>query len=1150
MEKSIRKIFYTFTYGILALFCFVMTLTGVCQTNYGKSVIQSYLVSTFEKQGISISFNKLSGIIPFEWRIDNLYVKTPKVELEIEKVKFRPLYFRFFKNEIAFEKLDLNGVKASFLDDDSKDNPITLLEDLPYGLHVKSFSLKNISTSLTQNKKFDVKGNIFVAKDLNTYRLKLYIDEKKDHLAINIKAKKLTPARIDIRGKLKTLAPYVDLKNVSFHLRATGDKKDFLNSLVASKRPPIRGMISGKATPYIEEKLFKSTFSTNFQIDENISLSQIFIKAPFFTVRAKATLTTLLDINQCSYSLKTADISNLIPDLFGKAKIDGTLTYIQEIGKCDFTCFSKGLTFDKYMMSNVSFKAKNTFTNKELKASILGNTDFLSNGWNFSGDITWPYEKQVLLQNALIASNLATIKANLNISDFILGEVSGNFSHMAFIEKELPLLRPDGNVSFKTAFTKAEEKQNMDIHGVLSNVYYDKTHSETISIDFSAQDLFSHPKYSLDLDANHASLNNLHLDSVKFTTDFFNANWPYTISAKGKLKDPFEIDSNGFWRYGQQELIINIQDLTGILFTHPFVSPEPIQFQWQDDKIKLSEVKINLSDSSLYALIDMNKQHGSIDLKIDHFPLEFISLFKPEVELNGYFSLNSSLSNVSENLTGKVYFDIHEINSIYEELVPQGSFIADLKKDRMLIKGDLNANGTQLLDINASIPIQIAPLELNFSIDKHKSIDALFSYNGKIEKLLDFFDLGSHFIAGDLNADLHIKNSLLNLDINGKAKISNGIYENYYTGSSLSNITADIIANNQMITLKSLHATGKEKGEFSSKGKLSLSYHKDYPFEASIDFEDLLLAQFIYGDAKGRGKLKLTGNKNKADLAGRIKINEANIDIPSSLPTDVPDLQVRYIHPLPILDLETKIYQTNFPCYLDLLIDAPENVSIEGKGVISTWGGSFSIVGKIDEVIPKGQLELKTGEFSFAGKVFKLTEGTLMFPGTKDQPPFLELSGQLTEKGKTIIGSLKGPINKPKLDFHSIPPLPMSQILSLLLFGQDLEEISGIQAVQLAALVASLSGDGPDILESTRKSLGIDRLNIVSVPVKDKEEALSVQVGKYITKGVMVTVTQGAGPDQREVGVEVDLSKGFSFQAETQQQLEQGKFTLKWNYSY
>ena len=49
---------------------------------------------------------------------------------------------------------------------------------------------------------------------------------------------------------------------------------------------------------------------------------------------------------------------------------------------------------------------------------------------------------------------------------------------------------------------------------------------------------------------------------------------------------------------------------------------------------------------------------------------------------------------------------------------------------------------------------------------------------------------------------------------------------------------------------------------------------------------------------------------------------------------------------------------------------------------------------------------------------------------------------------------------------------------------------------------------------------------------------------------MLVTVTQGAGANRSDVGVEVELSRGFFFQAETQEQLEQGKFTLKWNVSY
>ena len=146
---------------------------------------------------------------------------------------------------------------------------------------------------------------------------------------------------------------------------------------------------------------------------------------------------------------------------------------------------------------------------------------------------------------------------------------------------------------------------------------------------------------------------------------------------------------------------------------------------------------------------------------------------------------------------------------------------------------------------------------------------------------------------------------------------------------------------------------------------------------------------------------------------------------------------------------------------------------------------------------------------------------------------------------------LDGPLNSPTLTFTSSPPLPLSAIMSLLIFGQDISEITGFQAMQLAAMASALStGSGGGGLDSSGQYLGIDRLAVVSSRSDGEGEQYALQVGKYVIKGVLVSVSQGASQGSSNVIVEVDLTHGFIFQAETQQEEEQGKFTIKWNVNF
>ena len=87
-------------------------------------------------------------------------------------------------------------------------------------------------------------------------------------------------------------------------------------------------------------------------------------------------------------------------------------------------------------------------------------------------------------------------------------------------------------------------------------------------------------------------------------------------------------------------------------------------------------------------------------------------------------------------------------------------------------------------------------------------------------------------------------------------------------------------------------------------------------------------------------------------------------------------------------------------------------------------------------------------------------------------------------------------------------------------------------------------------MENTRRSLGVDRLRVITDPTAEGGETVALQVGKYVSKGVLVSFTQGTEESSTNISVEIELKDNFVFQIESDQHQEQGKFTLKWNLNY
>jgi len=91
--------------------------------------------------------------------------------------------------------------------------------------------------------------------------------------------------------------------------------------------------------------------------------------------------------------------------------------------------------------------------------------------------------------------------------------------------------------------------------------------------------------------------------------------------------------------------------------------------------------------------------------------------------------------------------------------------------------------------------------------------------------------------------------------------------------------------------------------------------------------------------------------------------------------------------------------------------------------------------------------------------------------------------------------------------------LPQDELLSRMLFGTSITNLSAPEALQLAAAVTSLqSGKGGlDPINAVRRAVGLDRLRILPADISTGQKT-SLSAGKYIGRKLFVEViTDGQG---------------------------------------
>jgi translocation and assembly module TamB len=189
------------------------------------------------------------------------------------------------------------------------------------------------------------------------------------------------------------------------------------------------------------------------------------------------------------------------------------------------------------------------------------------------------------------------------------------------------------------------------------------------------------------------------------------------------------------------------------------------------------------------------------------------------------------------------------------------------------------------------------------------------------------------------------------------------------------------------------------------------------------------------------------------------------------------------------------------------------NMRATGLGIDSIWRTNVDVGGTADAPRITGRADLVQGEYEFAGRNFRLERGIIRFRGESPPDPLLDIRAEAQVQGLDATVMVGGTGLKPEITFASVPQLPQDELLSRILFGTSITNLSAPEALQLASAVAALqSGSGSlDPINSLRRAVGLDRLRILPADIATGQKT-AVAAGKYVTRKLFVEViTDGQG---------------------------------------
>jgi len=204
----------------------------------------------------------------------------------------------------------------------------------------------------------------------------------------------------------------------------------------------------------------------------------------------------------------------------------------------------------------------------------------------------------------------------------------------------------------------------------------------------------------------------------------------------------------------------------------------------------------------------------------------------------------------------------------------------------------------------------------------------------------------------------------------------------------------------------------------------------------------------------------------------------------------------------------------------DLLIKGngikPANAPIDVGSMNAYVGGAVNIVKAPNGPIQiTGDVNTVRGNYSFQGRRFEiLRDGRIRFQGGDVIDPLLDLQAQRTIQGVETTVHVRGTMLRPELSFSSNPPLDESDILSLIIFNQPVNELGEGQQVSLATRAEELAGGylASGLSQSIGKALNLDEFEIQAAG--DQGLGPTVTLGQQIGKGFFVHLQQGIGAEQ------------------------------------
>ncbi|GHB18715.1 DUF490 domain-containing protein [Pseudovibrio japonicus] len=591
-----------------------------------------------------------------------------------------------------------------------------------------------------------------------------------------------------------------------------------------------------------------------------------------------------------------------------------------------------------------------------------------------------------------------------------------------------------------------------------------------------------------------------------------------------------KIQSTGMVQAVPDGVVLTLSTLEGIYKGIQTNLRQPATISLLEDRTSVTPFELALGNGTL-RVTGSNTGELDISAEMMQLPLSLANAFVSDLDLAGTLNGSARVSGTKEapQANWQIVLDGFSAKPLADnrilpiQIENSGSFAANQIDQQTIVSngsglnvqssGTINLTGAQELSLTTTgtIPLEVVGAKL---IEQNLGGSGGFSLDGTV--------------SGPLR-DPQVAIEIRPVDL---------VTTQFSTGMTLTDYAGAIRITRQEIVIDALEAKFSNNGTLNLNGTLGLGAGLPAQIELTIDggryIDGTFISALIDADLRLQGSLADAGSP--PSIEGNVTINQADIEIPSSFNSSINPVIVRHLNaPKPVLeqaeilaqdegrDTEQENEQPSALMMANLNVDveADGKIFIRGRGVNAEAGGSLNIGGTLSDVRTVGAFSLVRGRIDILSKRLTLSRGNVTFSGPL--VPRLDFAATTTSGTTEITVLVSGPADMPSVDFTSVPSLPSDEVLSQLLFGESVDDLSPFQLANLASAISTLTGgtgiEGP--LGTLRNLLGVSDIDINFDAAGNPELA----VGGYVSERVYLGVTQEATTGDNSAAVDIDVTK-------------------------